>query len=67
VDQSDDDCWKTTDMGWGIHPEGIRKMLTYIQVRRAAHPRATSAYRVQVVTAGRPRAVAHIAGAAANR
>lgn len=33
VDQSDDDVWKTTDMGWGVHPEGIRKMLNYIQVR----------------------------------
>lgn len=33
MDQSDDDVWKTTDMGWGVHPEGIRKMLNYIQVR----------------------------------
>lgn len=32
VDQSDDDVWKTTDMGWGVYPEGIRKMLNYIQV-----------------------------------
>ena len=31
VDQSDDDVWKTTDMGWGVHPEGMRKMLNYIQ------------------------------------
>jgi beta-glucosidase/6-phospho-beta-glucosidase/beta-galactosidase len=23
--------WKTTDMGWGVHPEGMRKMLNYIQ------------------------------------
>lgn len=21
VDQSDDDVWKTTDMGWGVYPE----------------------------------------------
>lgn len=34
VDQSDDDVWKTTDMGWGVYPEGLRKMLNYIQVRR---------------------------------
>jgi beta-glucosidase/6-phospho-beta-glucosidase/beta-galactosidase len=34
VDQSDDDVWKTTDMGWGVYPEGIRKMLNYIQVGR---------------------------------
>jgi hypothetical protein len=33
VDQSDDDVWKTTDMGLGVHPEGIRKVLGYIQVR----------------------------------
>jgi hypothetical protein len=32
VDQSDDDVWKTTDMGWGVYPEGMRKMLNYIQV-----------------------------------
>lgn len=32
MDQSDDDVWKTTDMGWGVHPEGMRKMLNYIQV-----------------------------------
>eukprot|EP00878_Enallax_costatus_P000354 GHUV01000438.1.p1 GENE.GHUV01000438.1~~GHUV01000438.1.p1 ORF type:complete len:909 (+),score=324.27 GHUV01000438.1:86-2812(+) len=31
VDQSDDDVWKTTDMGWGVYPEGMRKMLNYIQ------------------------------------
>ena len=31
VDQSDDIAWKTTAMGWGVHPEGIRKMLNYIQ------------------------------------
>jgi len=31
VDQSDDDTWKTTDMGWGVWPEGMRKMLNYIQ------------------------------------
>jgi hypothetical protein len=33
VDQSDDDVWKTTDMGWGVYPEGMRKVLNYIQVR----------------------------------
>ena len=32
VDQSDDDVWKTTDMGWGVYPQGMRKMLNYIQV-----------------------------------
>ncbi len=32
VEQSDGEDWKTTDMGWGVHPEGIRKMLAYIQV-----------------------------------
>eukprot|EP00877_Chromochloris_zofingiensis_P007969 jgi/Chrzof1/3425/Cz12g24240.t1 len=37
VDQTDDDAWKITDMGWGIHPEGIRKMLDYIQ--REYNPR----------------------------
>ncbi|KIZ04141.1 hypothetical protein MNEG_3820 [Monoraphidium neglectum] len=31
VDQSDDAAWKTTDMGWGVHPEGIRKMLNWVQ------------------------------------
>eukprot|EP00775_Hariotina_reticulata_P002379 gene2379-2684_t len=31
VDQSDDDVWKTTDMGWGVYPQGMRKMLNYIQ------------------------------------
>jgi hypothetical protein len=31
VDQSDDDVWKTTDMGWGVYPEGIRKVINYIQ------------------------------------
>ncbi|KAF6260086.1 glycosyl hydrolase family 1-domain-containing protein [Scenedesmus sp. NREL 46B-D3] len=37
VDQSDDEVWKTTDMGWGVHPEGLRKMLKYIQ--REFNPR----------------------------
>lgn len=35
VDQSDDDAWKTTDMGWGVHPEGIRKVLAYVQAEYA--------------------------------
>ncbi|KIY94599.1 beta-glucosidase [Monoraphidium neglectum] len=31
VDLSDDAAWKTTAMGWGVHPEGIRRVLNYIQ------------------------------------
>jgi hypothetical protein len=30
--QSNGPGWKTTDMGWGVHPEGIRKILGFIQV-----------------------------------
>jgi hypothetical protein len=33
IQQSNGDGWKTTDMGWGVHPEGIRKVLGFIQVR----------------------------------
>jgi beta-glucosidase/6-phospho-beta-glucosidase/beta-galactosidase len=43
VDQSDDDTWKTTDMGWGVHPEGMRSMLNYIQTEY--NPRGVSAWR----------------------
>ena len=40
MDQSDDDTWKTTDMGWGVWPEGMRKMLNYIQ--KEYNPRGVS-------------------------
>jgi len=36
VDQSDAPGWKTTAMGWGVYPEGMRKMLNYIQVCEGA-------------------------------
>jgi hypothetical protein len=34
---SHDPAWKMTAMGWGVHPEGMRRVLNWVQVR--ARPR----------------------------